>query len=351
MTPRRETRLELRSGPHLHAAASVTQIMRQVLYALLPVCAFGIYAYGLSAAALIVVVTLSCVGTEQLFNRLAARSGTLGDASAAITGLLLALTLPPGFPLWMGAVAGFVAIALGKSLFGGLGRNPFNPALIGRAFAQAAFPVSMTSWMPPFLDGRFSHVMPSTLALPLMDPGAASLWSGAAVDAVSGATPLAASKFGGAGVSNGELLLGMTGGSLGESSALLILVCGIYLAARRMLDWRIPAAMLLSAALLAGVFHAIDAVRYPTPAFMLLSGGMMLGAVFMATDPVGSPVTPLGVWLFGALIGSITIIIRLFGAFPEGVMYAILLGNAATPLIESVTQPRVLGTTRRRTRP
>lgn len=345
-----DPQLELRAGPHLHTARSVEQIMRNVVYALLPVCAFAVYAFGLSAAALILVVTASCLGTEQLFNRLAGRQNTLGDWSATITGILLACTLPPALPLWMGAVSGFIAIGLGKALFGGLGFNVFNPALVGRAFAQAAFPVAITTWTPPFLEGRFTHFIPSSLAFPLMAPGPERMWAGISIDAVSAATPIAAQKFDRAVTSYTDLLFGLTPGSVGETPALLILLCGAYLAARRMLDWRIPAAVLLSAAVLTWAFHAYDPARYPTPLFMLLSGGLMLGAVFMATDMVGSPVTPLGVWLYGALIGTVTILIRLFGALPEGVMYAILLGNAATPLIEAVTQPRVYGTVRRKTR-
>jgi electron transport complex protein RnfD len=335
--------LALRAAPLLHAPRSVDFIMRQVVLALLPLCAFGIYLFGLSAAALLAVVTLSCLGTERLFNRLANRESTLGDWSATITGLLLALTLPPGFPLWMGAVAGFIAIALGKTLFGGLGGNVLNPALVGRAFAQAAFPVAITTWTPPLLDGRFSHFIPSSLALPLMSPGPERIWAGINVDAVSGATPLAAHKFEHSGTAALDLFLGTTSGSFGETSALLILLCGAYLIARGIMGWRIPLAVLGSAFLLALLFHWVDATRYPEPLFMLLSGGLMLGALFMATDMVGAPVTPRGQWLFGSLIGVLTIVIRLFGALPEGVMYAILLGNAATPLIEAITQPRVFG--------
>ena len=347
----RAPKLELRTAPHLHAPRSVEQIMRNVVYALLPLCAFGVYAFGLSAAALIAVVTASCLATEQLFNRLAGREGTLGDGSAIITGILLALTLPPGFPLWMGAIGGFVAIGLGKALFGGLGQNPLNPALVGRAFLQAAFPVAISTWTPAFVDGRFSHLIPASLALPFMKPPAAALWQGhLPVDFVSGASPLALYKFEHVMTPPLDLFTGMTSGSVGETSAWLILVCGAYLAARRMLDWRIPVGVLASAFFAAGALHLVDAQHYPDPLFMLLSGGLMLGAVFMATDMVGSPVTPLGVWLYGALIGVLTIVIRVFGGLPEGVMYAILLGNAATPLIEAATQPRVYGAGRR-TRP
>jgi len=344
---RQPTTLELRSAPLLHAPRTVEQMMRHVIYALLPLCAYAVFAFGLSAAALIAVVTASCLGTEQLCNRLAGRAGTLADGSAAITGILLALTLPPGFPLWMGAVAGIIAIGLGKAVFGGLGCNIFNPALVGRAFVQAAFPVAITTWHAPFLHGRFTHFMPTSLTPPLMTPPDAPLWYGALpMDTVSGATPLALHKFEHVTTGSLDLFLGTTSGSLGETSAILILVCGAYLAIRRLLNWRIPVAVLASAFAVSATFALADSQRYPDPWFMLGSGGLMLGALFMATDPVGAPVTPRGAWLYGALIGAVTIVIRLFGGLPEGVMYAILLGNATTPLIEAVTQPRVYGATR-----
>ena len=340
------TTLELRSAPLLHAPRSVEQIMRHVVYALLPLCAFAVYVFGLSAATLIVVVTISCLGTEQLCNHLASRASTLADGSAVITGLLLALTLPPGFPLWMGAVAGAIAVGLGKAIFGGLGCNVFNPALVGRAFAQAAFPTAITTWHAPFLNGRFTHFTPTSLTLPFTVPPDAPLWYGALpVDTVSGATPLALHKFEHVATGSLDLFLGTTSGSLGETSAILILVCGAYLAARRLLNWRIPVAVLASTFAVSAAFALVDGQRYPDPWFMLGSGGLMLGAWFMATDPVGAPVTPRGAWLFGALIGAVTIVIRLFGGLPEGVMYAILVGNAATPLIEALTPPRAYGTT------
>ncbi len=348
----RAPRLELRAAPHAHAPASVERIMRNVVLALLPVCAFAIWQFGLSAALLIAIVTASCLATEFLSARLAGKPNPLGDWSAVITGLLLALTLPPGLPLWMGAVAGIAAIGLGKALFGGLGFNVFNPALVGRAFVQAAFPAAMTTWTPGFAAGRFEELIPSTLALPLFQPPAVGEWSRrVAVDGFTGATPLAAHKFEGVLTPTADLLYGLTAGSAGEASALLILVCGAYLAARRMLDWRIPAAVLTSAFLAAEAFHLADGARFPPGLFMLFSGGLMLGAVFMATDMVGSPVTPLGVWIYGALIGVVTILIRLFGGQSEGVMYAILLGNAATPIIDHLTQPRVYGARGRRGKP
>jgi len=337
--------LELRAAPHLHAPRSVEQIMRQVIVALLPLCAFAIYVFGLSAVVLMAVVTASCLVTESLCNRLAGRPGTLADGSAIITGLLLALTLPPGFPLWMGAVAGVIAIGLGKAIFGGLGCNIFNPALVGRAFVQAAFPTAITTWHAPFMNGRFSHFIPTTLAPPLAMPPDTPLWYGALpVDTVSGATPLALHKFEHLTTRSLDLLLGTTSGSLGETSALLILACGLYLAARNVLNWRIPVAVLASAFVVSTGFALADAQQYPTPWFMLGSGGLMFAALFMATDPVGAPVTPRGAWMFGALIGSVTVVIRLFGGLPEGVMYAVLLGNAATPLIEAITPPRAYGT-------
>ncbi|MCG7954980.1 MAG: RnfABCDGE type electron transport complex subunit D [Candidatus Thiodiazotropha endolucinida] len=336
--------IELRTSPHAHAGEDVVVIMRNVVYALLPICAFTVWQFGISALALLVVVTLTCLLSERMFNALSGKPSSLGDWSATITGLLLAMTLPPGFPLWMGAVAAFVGVALGKAMFGGLGMNAMNPALIGRAFVQAAFPVAITTWTPAFFDGRFSQFIPTTLTPPFLQPPAMDDWvSEVTVDAFSGATPLALQKFEGVVTDHMDMLLGTTAGSAGETSALLILAGGLYLAARRMLDWRIPVLVLLSAAVTAGIFYMIDPAKYPDPLFVVLSGGLMLGAWFMASDMVGSPVTPLGVVIYAVMIGVITVIIRLFGGLTEGVMYAILLGNAATPLIDQITQPRVFG--------
>ena len=336
--------LELQTSPHLHKNSSVDYLMRQVIYALLPVCFFSIWQFGLSALALLLTCTVVCMATEHFFCRAAQKASTLSDGSAIITGLLLALTLPPGFPLWMGAFGAFIAIALGKVLFGGIGFNVFNPALVGRAFLQASFTGAITTWTPAFSPGRFTEFVPSSLALPFCKPPAIATWlASASADGFSGATPLALQKFDHTSTSVGQLLLGTTAGSTGETCALLILAAGAYLIICKIMDWRIPAAVLASAFVVSGVFYLSDSSAYPSPFFILFSGGLMLGAFFMASDMVGSPVTPLGVWIYGGLIGSLTVIIRLFGGLPEGVMYAILLGNAVTPLIDQWTQPRIFG--------
>lgn len=341
--------IEIRTSPHLKRPQQVDDIMRNVVWALLPVAAFAVYQFGISALALILTTTGVAMATEALFARLAGRGNTLNDWSVAITGILLALTLPPGFPLWMAAVAAFVGVSLGKALFGGLGYNVMNPALVGRAFVQAAFPVAITTWTPAFAPGRFTEFIPSTLALPLMKPPPVDAWiDGLQMDAFTGATPLALQKFQQVSVSTTDLFTGMVAGSAGETSALLILVCGLYLAFRRMLDWRIPAGVMGAAALTALPFWMHDPQVFPSPVFVLVSGGLMLGAWFMASDMIASPVTARGALLYGALIGFLTVVIRLFGGLTEGVMYAILLANAASPLIAAATQPRVYGKVRRR---
>lgn len=340
--------VEIRTAPHLKRPQGVDQIMRNVVYALLPVAGFSVWQFGLSALALILTTTLVAMLTEHLFAQLSGRGNTLKDWSVVITGILLALTLPPGFPLWMAAVAAFVAVALGKALFGGLGYNVMNPALVGRAFVQAAFPVAITTWTPAFAPGRFTELIPSTLTLPFMKPEPVADWiTSLNIDGFTGATPLALQKFQHIYVSTSDLFLGGVVGSSGEAPAILILLGGLYLAVRRMLDWRIPAGVFAGAALVALPLWLIDGITYPSPLFVWFSGGLMLGAWFMASDMVASPVTPWGALLYGALIGVLTVVIRLFGGLAEGVMYAILLANAASPLIASITQPRVYGQVRR----
>ncbi len=344
MSKKQKKVVEIRTSPHLKKAISVEQIMRNVVYALLPVCGWSVYQFGISAFALILVTTLTCILTESLFCKLSGRPNSVGDYSVVITALLLALTLPPGFPLWMAVVAGFIAIGLGKSLFGGLGFNVMNPALIGRAFVQAAFPVAITTWTPGFAAGRFVEFIPSSLALPFMSPVNTDVWvKQHALDGFTGATPLALQKFEHVTVDTMDLLTGMVAGSAGETSALLIFVCGLYLAFRKMMDWRIPLSIFVGVTLISLPLYMMNSALYPSPLFMMLSGGLMLGAMFMATDMVVSPMTTKGVWLYGLVIGLLTVLIRLFGGLTEGVMYATLVANALSPLIASVTQPKIYG--------
>lgn len=340
--------VQLKTSPHLRGAHSVDKIMRHVVYALLPVCLFSVLQFGLSALVLILTCTAVCVGTEHLVCRLNQRESTVGDWSAVITGVLLGLVLPPGFPLWMAAVASVVSIAIGKLFFGGLGFNVFNPALVGRAFAQAAFTAPITTWTPAMAHARFREFIPSTFTFPFAQPPDLRPWmEGLAIDGFTGATPLALMKFDYIEMESARLFVGTVAGSAGETSSLLILLCGLYLAVRKMLNWKIPASILGSAALFSLVFWLKDPAIYPSPIFTLTSGGLMIGAVFMATDMVSSPVTPLGVLVYGTIIGVVTVMIRLFGGLNEGVMYAILLANAATPLINNLTQPRIYGAIRK----
>jgi electron transport complex protein RnfD len=229
-------------------------------------------------------------------------------------------------------LGGAFAIGFGKSIWGGLGYNVFNPALLGRAFLQAAFPVAITTWPPA--DGPFWALRGDLFALPFSRPQ---------LDAVTSATPLGLLKFEGQGTPLLDLIRGTTTGSLGETAALVILVGGIYLALRGYLNWRIPAGVLVTVALLSALLHAMDPAK-PDPAFMLFSGGLMLGAVYMATDLVTSPVTNGGRWVFAVGIGVLVVVIRVWGGLPEGVMYAILFMNALVPFINRATQPRVFGT-------
>jgi len=317
------------ASPHLHSGDSTPKIMWNVVLSLVPVVAAASYFFGATALLVVLASVLGALVPERIWGP---RSATR-DGSAAITGILLALTLPPGIPLWMAFLGGAFGIVFGKVVFGGLGQNVFNPALLGRAFLQAAFPVAITTW--PVAGGPWWGLRGDTFAIPFTHPRA--------LDTVTGATPLGLMKFEHKGTAALDLLLGRTGGSLGETAALVILLCGGYLALRNYLNWRIPAAIFATVALLSGILHLLDA-RYPGPLFMLLSGGLVLGAVYMATDMVTSPVSHRGALIFGAGIGVLVVAIRVWGGLAEGVMYAILLMNAVVPAINRVTEPRVFGT-------
>lgn len=337
MTPTSHAQsIQVMAAPHFKGPDSTPQIMWNVVASLCPVVAAAIYFFGPSALLVILASCAGVVATEAFFARNGKRA--LRDGSGMITGVLLGLTLPPGFPMWMAFVGGAFGIGFGKLIFGGLGQNIFNPALLGRAFLQAAFPVAITTWSASaeVWAGRWWSLRGDNFALPLMSPKV--------VDAYTGATPLGLMKFEHTATSNWDLLLGSVNGSIGETSALIILLCGAYLAWKNFLNWRIPASIFLSVVVFAGALHALDATRYPSPLFMLLSGGLVLGAVFMATDMVTSPVTNRGCWLFGIGIGVLVVMIRIWGGLSEGVMYAILLMNALVPFINRVTQPSVFGT-------
>ncbi len=309
-----EHNLILSSSPHLGTADSVTRIMWTVVVALVPAAVMAVYYFGWPAITMMATCIAAALATEAVMNYLKGEALTIKDGSAAITGLLLALTLPPSFNLTSGALGSIFAIAVGKHIFGGLGYNIFNPALLGRAFLQASFPVAITTWTNP-----------------------------RTVDAVSTATPLGGFKFEKLTTALPDLLYGNTGGCLGETSAVVIMAGGLFLIIKKYADWRIPVSYLGSVFVLGGIFWLINPAEYPDPVFHLLSGGLMLGAFFMATDMVTSPITPKGSWIFGIGAGILLVVIRLFGGLPEGVMYSILLMNAVTPLINRYTRPKYFG--------
>ncbi|MBI4410325.1 MAG: RnfABCDGE type electron transport complex subunit D [Gemmatimonadetes bacterium] len=323
------TPLQVAAAPHLKGEMTTPRIMWGAVGSLVPVVAAATWFFGPSALLVVGSSTLGAVTTERLLGP----PGALGDGSAMITGMLLGLTLPAGIPLWMAFLGSVFGIALGKVIFGGLGFNVFNPALLGRAFLQASFPVAITTW--PGRPESWAALRGDNFAFPFASPQP---------DVITEATPLGLRKFEGADTPLWDLVTGSTGGSLGETAGIVILLCGAYLAARNYLNWRTPVSLLATTAVLSGALHLLDAARYPPPLFMLFSGGLLLGAVFMATDPVTSPVTNRGRWIFGAGIAALVVVIRVWGGLPEGVMYAILLMNALVPFINRATQPRVFGT-------
>ncbi len=311
-------KLIISASPHVHSGQDIPSVMRDVIFALLPALLAGIWFFGFDAFRVLVLAVLGCVGFEMLMNRLLGRASTIKDLSAALTGILLAMNLPSGSPWWMVIVGSGAAIILGKAIYGGLGYNPFNPALVARVFLLISFPVQMTRWVVP-----------------------AGITTGA--DAATGATPLAAAKEGAASVDSLQLLLGNVGGSFGEVSALALLAGGAYLLYRGIIRWQIPVGFIGSVVVITGIAHLAQPERYLNPLFHVLAGGLIIGAFFMATDMVTSPVTRKGMLIFGVGCGILTSVIRLWGGYPEGVSFAILLMNAVTPLIDRYTKPKVFG--------
>ncbi|SHM63185.1 electron transport complex protein RnfD [Caldanaerovirga acetigignens] len=297
------------SSPHIHSGESVQKIMFTVAGALLLPTLAGIYFFGTRALILVITATIAAVVTEAIFQKLRGKPITIWDGSAIVTGMLLALNVTPALPVWMVVVGSTVAIGLGKMIYGGLGMNPFNPALIGRVFLTVTFPVQMTTWINP-------------------------------VDGTTGATPLALMKMQGVTTDYARLFFGSVGGCIGETSALAILIGGLYLIYKEYVDWRIPVSYL-------GTVAILTAVLGRDPIFHILSGGLMLGAFFMATDMVTTPVTRLGRIIFGIGAGVIVVLIRLYGGYPEGVSFSILLMNAFTPIINRLTIPRIYGEVKR----
>jgi electron transport complex protein RnfD len=324
-----EPQLIVTASPHLKDRDTTPRIMWSVAASLIPVILVSAFFFGVSAILVVLASTLGALLTERALSK----PGTLRDGSAVITGLLLGLSLPPGIPLWMAVVGAAFGIGFGKAIWGGLGQNGFNPALIGRAFLQTAFPVAITTWPKP--GGDFFTLKGDLFAFPFMHPVS---------DVVTAATPLGLFKFEKQLTPIVDLVLGTTGGSTGETSAVVILICGAFLAWKGYLNWRSPVSILVTVFVFGFLLHLINPTRAPDGLFQVFSGGLMLGAVYMATDMVTVPTTNRGRWVFGIGTGAIVVIIRVYGGLPEGVMYAILIMNAFTPLINNFTHPRVFGT-------
>ncbi len=343
------------SSPHMHGGDSVRMTMLSVIFALMPAAIVSVYLFGWLALLLIALCMLTCIATEFISLRLMGRPATpVGDGSAALTGLLLALTLPAYIPWWMVILGSVMAIVLGKQLYGGLGYNLFNPALAARIILLVSFPLNMTTWIMPMHVGTPAidlYNFNTCLNLLLFGPESLNQ----VLDAVTMASPLGHIKTEwsqGIAVADAlssydysylDAFLGREAGSIGETSALALLLGGIYLLARHTISWHIPLSYLATVLLLAAIFNTIDPARYAPPLFHLLAGGLILCAFFMATDPVTSPVTANGRLVFGIGCGVLTWCIRTYGGYPEGAMFAVILMNCAVPLIDHYCRPRVYG--------
>lgn len=340
------------SGPHTHSTASVSSIMGNVILALLPATAFGVYLFGWPAFNLLIITLLTSVVGEAICLRIMRKPiwPFLGDGSAVVTGWLVALTLPPWAPWWIAVIGGLFAIVIGKQLFGGIGQNPFNPAMLARVMLLIAFPLEMTIWVNP-------HPLFSPNSPTFIEGLYITFWGVENIEAISSASLLghlktqltlghtvpeilAASSY-----SPLDSLIGFTNGSFVETSGLLLLLGGLYLLARKIITWHIPFSMLATVILLATIFNEYNPDRYVNALFHVLNGGALLAAFFIATDLVTSPATSLGKIIFGIGCGAIEYIIRTWGSFPEGVGFAVLLMNALTPLIDHYLRPRIYGRT------
>ncbi|MDV3239571.1 MAG: electron transport complex subunit RsxD [Gammaproteobacteria bacterium] len=339
------------SSPHLPGTASVARVMREVLLALVPgmLCAWWFFGWGVIVNVLLAVLT--CTAAEALMLALRSRpvGATLADGSAVLTGALLALALPPLAPWWIPVIGGLFAIVVAKQLYGGLGYNPFNPAMIGYVALLISFPREMTLWSAPAGVGAAGLGLTETLAWSF----GGSLPDGTGLDALTMATPLDSVKTSiGLGLTVHEITAGpLFGGYAGigwEWINFACLVGGLYLIYRRAIAWQIPVGMLGALFVIALLFHGSDTDAFPSPLFHLFSGAAMLGAFFIATDPVTASTTPRGRLIYGAGIGVLTYVIRTWGGYPDGVAFAVVLMNMAAPTIDYYTRPRVFGETRGR---
>ena len=319
-------------SPHVHGGDTVQRNMYGVCIALLPALLASIYFFGLGSAVVMLTSVAACVFFEWSITKFILRSQrlTICDGSAILTGLLLGFNLPSNLPLWIIIIGAFVAIAIGKLTFGGLGTNPFNPALVGRVFLLISFPVQMTSWP---VSGQYGYVDVETAATPL------SIMK----EAIKTADPTAAMNKLSELPSALDMLIGQTGGSLGEVSALMLLLGCCYMLCRKIITWHIPVSIIGTVFILSGIMYLCDPYHYANPIYVVLSGGLMLGACFMATDYVTSPMTGKGQIIYGVSIGVLTVLIRNFGSYPEGMSFAILIMNGFTPLINTYVKPKRFG--------
>ena len=323
-------------SPHISERLSTRSVMIDVIIGLSPAMVAACYYFRIPALILIWTCVISSVATEWLCNIIRKKPNSLGDFSAVVTGIILALSLPPSLPIWTAVVGSVFAVAIGKMVFGGLGANIFNPAMVGRTFLTASFGVLMTSWtVPATIPAEMREIRPENI-----------------VHVKTQATPLAWSKLAiknelGADIYNDEqfkaTFIGEVGGSLGETSVIALLIGGIYLLIRRTINFHIPLAVLISAFAFAALAYWKDSYSYVQPFFHLCSGGLLLCAFFIATDPVTAPLTRRGMWIFGIGVGTITMLIRIVGEYPEGVMFSILLMNAVTPLIDRLCKRIPMG--------
>lgn len=318
-------------APHISKPRSTRAVMLDVIVGLIPAMIAASYFFHFYALTLTATCVITAVVTEYLCNIFLKKENpfeSLGDFSAVVTGIILAFSIPPALPIWAAVIGSAFAIAIGKMVFGGLGANIFNPAMVGRAFLMASFGVLMTTWtVPATIYSEMPKIVTSATQKAEIRTQATPLgWSKEAIK-----------KGEGAEIVNKQtkaLFLGNVGGCLGETSALALLIGGIYLLIRKTITFHIPTAVLLSAFIFASIAYLINPDAYISPLAHLLSGGLLIGAFFIATDPVTAPLSTKGMWIFGAGVGIITMLIRIVGEYPEGVMFSILLMNAVTPLID-----------------